>query len=184
MVERFKEKNPLFETLRKHNRPPEVQAKSMIQGYIMADWLLFTSVQKKAGIQKAMELHDKAWTKLAAELFLDGQSTLKIGKVEDLATLSKMTRFMYDLRSMPIQTEKEDKDFFIGVIPICAFVHYSSELFDEKLGSDYWKSLSQVEKNQLEHLIDKAQLKGVEARWEKQMCAGDDCCRIVLKRIE
>ena len=118
MISRYKGKNPLLETLKKLNRAPEDHAKASMEGYIMSDWLLFTSVQKETDTRKATELANKAWTTLANELFLDAQATLKIDKVSDIATLIKIAKFIFDLRSMPVKLEKEDENTFTGVINI------------------------------------------------------------------
>lgn len=183
MKERFRGKEPILEAIRDKRvlRTPEEHARLSLQSYVLLDWSAFKVMEKALGPEKATELHRAAWVMWTPELVNDSMKVLGIKEVDDIPTLGRVVRSVYDLLFCPVMVLEDAEDHFAAAIMMDPFAEYLS-LSGEKVGSPYCKSVAEASKARLKEIVKYVGMGDeVKVEQDKFQVLGDLFGMVVLK---
>ena len=174
-----------LESIQKVGVRVEDLARSMYVNFVLTDYSLFKEVERAAGPDVAKEVHKNARLRYIPWVIKDAFEDFKIGEVkdEDVATVGRIARRVYERTSCPFKVKEDGADRFVGIVLRCPIVSFSMGLFDVKLGCPYHQSLAEVCVASMNELVKQlGQSEYIEVIQDKFICRGDDNCRIVIQR--
>ncbi len=169
LIERRSEMS-ILDVIKEIKRTPIEEANVMFTYLAGADHALFKNMEKQFNYKRAMGLHKKIWLRIVAEIMEDAMLDLNIKTIEDIPTLAKVVRYIYDKMCIPLKISKNTSKLFAASIIKCPMIAFSTIKLDEKKKDSYYRSLAEVSRACLAMIVKKSSLSDkVEAKQEKSI---------------
>lgn len=173
----------VIEAIGKSGRRIEDYVKGSTIGLVSVDYFYYKKILEDLDPPKALELYTHTWDQNIEREIKSCSSKMGISKVDDVPTLGRITRSLFDDRCRPLKEIEDTSERYVGIVTICPFVEYTKTIFNQKVGCPYHRLLAKHSDTFLNLLVDVAGLKGrVTAKQDKFMCEGDNICRIILEK--
>jgi hypothetical protein len=169
----------LLNAVKKVGQTNEGQAVIELQALSAYDHSFYKRIEEEGGPDKAGELHKKVWTKHARDYFIEGKEDLEITEVNDTSTLGLITKIAFEKRGCIFDIVEMTPGLFVGVVTRDFLKEFAEDVFDEKPGSPYMRSLAAAQRALLDQLVDECGLSElVTVEQDKSLFLGDDMSRI------
>lgn len=169
----------LLEAVDKVGQTIENQALIELKALAAYDHSFYKRIEEEGGPEKASELHKTLWMKHAVDYVKEGKEELELAEVSDTSALGLMTKLGFEKRGCVFEVVEIKPGKFIGVISRDFMQEFAQEVFDEKPGSPYLRSLASAQRALLDRLVEECGLAdSVTVEQDKSLFLGDDMSRI------
>jgi hypothetical protein len=172
------------EACRTIDLPFEKAASVELESFLAMDFLAFQKTRAAEGLDQARQLHKRIWLDWIADLLEEVKRDLGIRQILTLDTLGRVAKYHFDNKGCFMTIVESNKDRFVGIVDRCAFVEHSVERFGLAIGSEYHRSLDEIELAFAKSLVEDGMFENpIRASFDKSICRGDDLCRLCFTHL-
>jgi len=177
-----KDVNALFEAVKKVGTSVEKQAGIELDALAVYDHSFYYRILEADGEEKAMEMHKNVWLKHVLDYVIEGKEDLGLDKVDNIQTLGLITKIAFEKRGCILDIGEIKPDLFVGVITRDPLKEFAEDVFQEKPGNPYMRSLARAMGFVFEGIVEQCGLSEVvEVNQDKSLYLGDNITKVIFK---
>jgi len=164
------------------NRPIIEITKDAIVRLIYFDYTVWKEIYEPFGFNEGKRLHAQTYLFNTEAWLLRAKQSLGIPEIRNISDVSKIIKFIYNYDLRLFEIVKEDREKIEANVVACPWAYVVKTLFNEKINSAYFNSLSLLCGECLQKYLKIAGVdKVIEIRQDKSICSGDDVCKIIIQ---